>query len=417
MNIAKLVFAFVLKKPLTWAFHVLTLALGVGVVVAVVLLGQALDNRFSRDLAGIDLVVGAKGSPLQLIMSSLFQLDVPTGNIPLATAERISNNPLVALAVPISMGDNVGGVRIVGTTPAYGDLYHARIIAGEWWRAPMQVVLGAEAARTLRLHLGDSFVGQHGLSTGGESHAETPYVVVGLLAPTGAVVDRLALTSTESVWRVHEHHDAEHEEAESHVEAGEHAHEGANTDEDHHESAREVTALLVRYKSAMGAVMLPRFVAAMPDIQAAIPAIEAGRLNVLLGTGADVLRAFGIGLLVLSALGFFVALFAAVQQRQRELVLLRALGARRTLLLAVVALEATLLGALGGALGIALGRIAGAVAAHSASANGGPLLTLPPLGTFEVSVFLFAALLSLAAALAPAIVAARVDPSSALKGG
>src|SRR5262249_56706896 len=118
MNLAKLVFAFIARKPLTWAFHVITLALGVGVVVAVVLLSQALDNRFNRDIAGVDLVVGAKGSPLQLIMSALFEIDIPTGNIPLSTAETLEHNPLVRQAAPVSLGDSVGGLRIVGTTPA-----------------------------------------------------------------------------------------------------------------------------------------------------------------------------------------------------------------------------------------------------------------------------------------------------------
>src|SRR5215468_6923284 len=111
MNIAKLVLAFVRRKPLTWAFHVLTLTLGVGVVVAVILLSQALDNRFNRDIAGVDLVIGAKGSPLQLIMSSLFEIDIPTGNIPLSVADRFEHNMMVRQAVPVSIGDSVSGLR------------------------------------------------------------------------------------------------------------------------------------------------------------------------------------------------------------------------------------------------------------------------------------------------------------------
>jgi putative ABC transport system permease protein len=403
MNIAKLVFAFVRRKPLTWAFHVLTLTLGVGVVVAVILLSQALDNRFNRDIAGVDLVVGAKGSPLQLIMSSLFEIDIPTGNIPLSVAERIEHHPLVRIAVPVSLGDNVHGLRIVGTTPAYANLYGANLDHGRWWNAPLQVVLGADAARILHLDIGGVFVGQHGLAAGGEFHAQFPYRVVGILKPTGAVIDRLALTDTESVWRIHEHEAAE-EAAEQGLEAAP-AHQ------------REVTAVLVRYKGALGAIVLPQLVRAIPDAQAAVPALEAARLNQLLGAGADVLRWFGVGLLGLSAIGFFIALFAAVQQRQRELALLRVLGAGGGLLLSVILLEAVVLGMLGGALGIGLGRVVGALAAQAAGAHGGPSLPLPPWGPVEAIALAAALGLSIATALAPSILAARIDPAETLKSG
>ena len=124
MTLFKLVAAFIRRQPLAWGFHVLTLSLGVAIVTALLALGSGLSGRFERDLAGIDLVVGAKGSPLQLILASVFQLDRPTGNIPLAAAETLSRNQMVRLAVPVSLGDNVGGFRIVGTSPAYGEIYH-----------------------------------------------------------------------------------------------------------------------------------------------------------------------------------------------------------------------------------------------------------------------------------------------------
>ncbi len=184
MTLGGLLAAFVMRKPLTWMFHVITLALGVGVVIAVVLLSQALDQRFERDLASVNLVVGAKGSPLQLIMSALFQIDVPTGNIPLSVAQNIQASPLVAQSATISMGDSVKGLRIVGTTPAYGALYNAQMARGRWFGQPLEVVLGADAAKLLSADLNASFVGQHGLSAGGEMHADFPYRVVGVLRPT-----------------------------------------------------------------------------------------------------------------------------------------------------------------------------------------------------------------------------------------
>ncbi len=410
MNAFKLVGAFIRRKPLTWGFHALTLALGVAVLTAILALNSALSGRFQRDLAGVDLVVGAKGSPLQLIMSSVFQLDQPTGNIPLSTLPLLQQNMMVRRVVPVSLGDNVGGFRIVGTSTGYPELYGAHLAQGRLWTAPMEAVVGSEAERTLHYRVGQSFVGDHGLSPGGEAHKDSPYVVVGVLRPTGTVIDRVVLTDTASVWRVHHHEDVEHAEA---LAAGRPI---DPADVDKSPGGREITALLVSYRSAMGALMLPRYVSSLPNLQAASPAVETAHLTTLLGTGAEVLRAFGVGLLALSALGFFVALFSAVSQRRRELALLRTLGAAPRLLFALVALEGLALGLVGGVAGLALGRAAAALAAQSAARGGGPALPLPPLGAPEALILVGAAVLSLAASVAPGLIAYRTRPASVLQG-
>jgi putative ABC transport system permease protein len=150
MNQVKLIGAFIRRRPLTWGFHALTLALGVAVLTAVLALNAGLSGRFQRDLGGIDLVVGAKGSPLQLIMSAVFQLDQPTGNIPLPVLQMLTGNMMVQRAVPVSLGDNVGGFRIVGTTPQYGEIYDARLAAGRWWTAPMGSATSSSATMAWR---------------------------------------------------------------------------------------------------------------------------------------------------------------------------------------------------------------------------------------------------------------------------
>lgn len=409
MTLIKLMLAFVRQRPLTWAFHALTLALGIAVVTAVLDLGQGLDDRFTRDLADINLVVGAKGAPMQLILSSIYQVEAPTGNIPLETAQTLSRNMMVRRAVPISLGDNLAGLRIVGTSPAYGSIYGAAMARGGWWTQPMEAVLGADAEKRLGLRIGDTFVGDHGLSPGGETHKDSPYRVVGILKPTGAVIDRLVLTDTASVWKVHEHENAEHAQA---LAAGQAV---DPTDVDRSPSGREVTAVLVTYRSAMGALMLPRLLQAQPNLQTAVPAIETARLNQMLGTGAGVLSGFGAGLLALSALGFFVALYAAVSQRRRELALLRALGAGASLLFGLVCLEALALGLIGGLGGWGLGRAAAAFAASQAAAGGGLAILLPALGWRDVGLLAGALLLSVLAGLVPAALAGRLQPAQTLR--
>ncbi len=400
MSTLKLVLAFIRRSPLSWAFHVLTLALGVGLTSAIILLGHALDDRFARDIAGIDLVVGAKGSPLQLITSTIFQADIPTGNIPLDVAERIAGNRLVAASAMVLLGDNVKGFRIVGSTKAYPDLYGAQLESGAWYAAPMEVVLGAAAARALGLGIGDSFVGQHGLGEGGEMHSEFPYRVTGILAETGTVMDRLVLTAPESVWRIHDHEAQELAEEQGHAAA---------------ERPREVTALLIRYRSAMGAVTLPKLVSAMPDVQAAAPPVEAARLRALLGTGADLMTWLAIALLAVSATGFVISLFSAIRQRRHELALLRTIGTTPARLFGIVLLEASLLGLLGGLIGLALGRFLAMTGAAAAGAHGGPVFALAPPGAFDLAVIGAAMGLSLFAAAGPAISAYRTDPAQILK--
>jgi putative ABC transport system permease protein len=390
VNAPTLVFSYIKQKPLTWCFHALTLALGVAVVTGVLLVQRALDERFNRDIGGIDLVVGAKGSPLQLILSCLFQIDQPTGNITLQQADRLAHSPFVRLAAPVSIGDNVRGVRIVGTTNVYPALYGATVAQGRWWKRPMEAVAGSAAFHRLGLRIGQTFVGEHGLSAGGEEHRKTPYRLVGVLTETGTVADQLVLTDPASVWRVH-------------------------ADETDPSRPKEVTALLVRYRSTMGAVMMPQWVRAMPDLQAAVPAIELARLNRLFGSGGQILRAFGIGLLAIAAFGFFLTMFGAVNERQRDLALLRTLGARPVRLAALICSEGLLLGLLSGIVGVCLARGAISLISVMLSQTGGPVLELPELGYIEIAALGGALAIALSASALPCVLAYRVEPAKVLK--
>jgi len=184
------------SRPLGAALNVLLLALGLASITFLLLVGHQLGRAFDRDLAGIDVVVGAKGSPMQLILSGVLHIDVPPGNVPLAAVKELEKHPMVASLIPISLGDNFQSYRIVGTSTAYIDLYSAQLAQGQRWNQPMQVVLGATVARKLGLQLGQTFVGSHGLGAGGHAHGDSKYTVVGILQPSASVLDRLILTDT-----------------------------------------------------------------------------------------------------------------------------------------------------------------------------------------------------------------------------
>ena len=330
---------FLWSRPLAAALNLLLLSLGLASITLVLLVNHQIQQAFARDLAGIDVVVGAKGSPLQLILSGVFQIDTPTGNVPLADVQALQANPQVAKLIPISMGDSFKGYRIIGTTPDYLSHYAGVMASGALWQAPMQAVLGAKVARDTGLRVGDSFVGSHGLGGGGHAHGQTPYAVTGVLAPSGSVMDRLILTATESVWRVHEKDTA--------LDAA---------DQKILEEEREVTLALIQYRSPLAAVTFPRFINTTTDMQAASPALEVSRLLGLIGIGADVLRAFAGVLLLTAGLGVFIALWSAVRERRADLALLRMLGAAPRQLAALLWCEALWLALLATLLGLALGQ-------------------------------------------------------------
>ncbi|NBW48879.1 MAG: ABC transporter permease, partial [Betaproteobacteria bacterium] len=190
------------SRPLGAALNLLLLSLGLASITFLLLVGAQLSKAFDRDLAGIDVVVGAKGSPMQLILSGVLHIDVPPGNVPLQAVNELVKNPLVAKIIPISLGDNFGGYRIAGTSTAYVDHYDAQLAQGALWTQPMQAVLGSAVAKRMGLQLGQTFVGSHGLGAGGHTHGENAYTVVGILQPSGSVLDRLILTDTASVWKV-----------------------------------------------------------------------------------------------------------------------------------------------------------------------------------------------------------------------
>ena len=342
MKTLSLSWRYVWARPLAALLNVLLLGLGLASITFLLLVAHQVERAFDRDLAGIDVVVGAKGSPMQLILSGVLHLDVPPGNVPLAAVNALQKNPLVAEVIPISLGDNFQAYRIVGSSLAYPAHYGAVLAQGRLWSAPMEVVLGATVARKLGLRLGDSFVGSHGLGAGGHAHGDSAYTVVGVLAATASVLDRLILTDTASVWKVHEDYSAADDE-----------------DRKAMEEEREVTMALVRYKSPLAAMSFPRWVNTSTEMQAAAPALEVTRLLHMLGLGTDVLRAFAGMLLLTAGLSVFIALWNAVRERRGDLALLRMLGAPPARIAALLLTEALwpaeLLWVPGLALGVSLG--------------------------------------------------------------
>ena len=333
MNVASLAAGYLRARPLNTALSLLLLALGVGTIAMLLLVVDQLEERMGREARGIDLVVGAKGSPMQLILSGIYHVDAPTGNIPLAAVQVLQNNRFVKKAIPLALGDGWKGFRIVGAGHEYVEHYGAKLAAGRLWQKPMEVVLGAEVAARTGAGVGATFVGAHGIGGDGATHADDPYAIVGLLAPNGTVLDRLVLTAIESVWQIHEEHSERNEQ-----------------------EKREITVLLVQYASPLAAATLPRQINSQSELQAASPAYETARLFRIVGVGVEALRAFAAVLILAAALSVFIALTHALEERRYDLAVMRTLGASPARLFGLLLAEALLLSAVGAVLGLALGH-------------------------------------------------------------
>ena len=403
MNLIKLTIANLRYNLIGNIFNVIVLALGVAIITTLLNISGQIEKRFESDLAGIDLVVGAKGSPVQLILSSIFQIDAPTGNIPLEEAEKLEKNHLVASAIPLALGDSYKSFRIVGSSSDYPKHYGAELSKGAYWTKEMQAVIGSEVARVTGLTIGQKFTGSHGLSEGGEEHKEFPYEVTGILAPTGSVIDRLIITDVASVWNIHEHHH----------------HDALDDDDDDLDEphGREITSLLITYKTPLAAASLPRLINSSSSMQSASPAAEMARLSKIIGIGGDTINLFGFALIFIAAIGFFVTLFNAVNERSYDIALLRTLGATRKKIFSFVLAEGLSLGVIGALLGALLGSVFSNLTSSWIATSKHISLQSSEFGWENITLLLITIIISGAVSLIPAFMAYRVNVAKVISSG
>lgn len=365
MSILHLSWKNILNKPLNLVLNLVLFALGVGLISLLLLVNVQLEDKFEKNFAGIDLVIGAKGSPLQLILSSLYHLDAPTGNMPVSEAKAFLNpkHPIFKSAIPLSLGDSHKGYRIVGTNTGFIDLYAAKFADGKLFEENMEVVVGATVAKNLNIKLADEFKSSHGLIEDENLVHEdaAPFKVVGILEKTGSVIDQLIVTKTQSIWAVHDEHDHEAEES------AEHDHNEAEHNHEHDEAVhsedlpltsyedKSITSLLVKFKGRnIQALNMARNINENTNFQAATPAIEINRLYTLLGVGEEALKAMALLIIFVSGLSIFISLFSSLRERKYELAVMRTLGARPGFLFQLIIFEGIIIAVLGYFCGIAL---------------------------------------------------------------
>jgi putative ABC transport system permease protein len=442
MNLSKIAWSNIRYKKWNTLLSVVLLAFGVGTIAMMLLLERQLSQQFERNIKDIDFVLAAKGSPLQSILSNVYHVDVPTGNIKVGEAKKIINNTWVEEAIPLAYGDNFEKYRIVGTTVAYPQLYQCTFAAGKAFEQPFEATIGSLVAQETGLKLGSTFTSMHGYDNAAgdeDHHHQKPYTVVGIYQESGSVVDRLILTPVESTWLVHEHVEEPKEQPEADTTATNPAPKPSNSPSDEAgisgaevmkrmaemgampmrggrkdpNDEREMTAYLIRKRNrgAFG------FLAKMTEnttMQLANIAVESNRLMNNFGVGLGTLKAIAYVISFISFLSIFISLYNGLKERQYELALLRTMGGTRWTLSKLILLEGLWIVGIGCVVGFFLSR-AGTFALSRLSEDTFRYpLQVWQVQTMDVILFGVTLLVGILASLLPAIKAMKMDISKTL---
>jgi len=367
LNIFKLSIKNIVSKPLNSILSLALLIFGIGIISLMLQLNSLIKTQMDNNLKGIDMVVGAKGSPLQLILSAVYHIDSPTGNISVEDAKKIKNNRMVGSSIDLLYGDNYKGYRIVGTEQKFLDLYKAKIKEGRKWEDPFEVVVGSKIYSKFNIKIDDELMSSHGLRETGEEHADQLFKVVGLLEPSNSVIDQLIVTSPQSIWDLHddhdhgseehdEEHDHEHDEEHDHEHDEEHDHEH-DEEHDHEHDDKEITAMLIKFKSPMNIIQFPRQINEDTNLQAAVPSYEISRLFKLFGFGIETLTYLAYLIIIVSAFSLFINLFNSMRERKYEMALIRTLGSSRRQLSMMIIFESLILTTFGFFIGLLVSRL------------------------------------------------------------
>ena len=378
------------------------------------LLSQSVAAGFARNAQGIDVVVGTKGSPLQLVLSSVYHADIPAGNIPMHAYEEFEHHPHIRQAIPLALGDNFKGFRMVGTIPDYLNVYDAEFEDGQVFSSLFDVVAGADTG----LKIGEKIAVTHGFSASGDDvHDDHLYTVTGVLKPSGTVLDKLLVTQVESVQRLHAGHHHEHDSDDHDGE--EEGHDGHDHDDAAHDAMHQITSVLLQLRSPADVMRLPRQINEDSHLQAAVPSYEMARFTKSLGIGRQLVVALGAGFVLLAGVMLWATLSSGLALRRYDLAVLRVLGATPRRLAATVMAEAFLIAGFGAVMGVVCGHLVAYGTVLSIDSLQGivlPHAVLQPQ-IMDAGFILIGLLAGLLASLAPSLTAARTDIAALLAKG
>jgi putative ABC transport system permease protein len=446
MNLMKIVMKNMRQRALATWLTGTSVALGVALAIAIILIKQGVQQRFEQGTVGYEMVVGAKGSPLQLVLNTVYNLDISPGNISWKLFEQLRADPRVKLAVPFSVGDNFHGFRIVGTTDAFfkdfefepghkPELAAGRVFTfteaalksafqeaeqrakerearergdevklapapeGTPANRPFEAVIGSIVARETGLQTGQTFIAAHGVQPSAEAkeHTENPWTVVGILAPTRTAADRAIYINLDSFYHI-EGHELREPTAPAKVE-----------EKDNDPDPGQVSSIVLKLRSPIHAFPLYRQINDRQDAMAAFPAAEIRKLFDIVGNIDRLLFAQAILVLVVAGVAIAVSIYNSMSERRREIAILRALGARRATIFSIVLLEAMTICVMGAAAGLLGGHLVVAAANGALYRASGFVIPAFHIQALEWYILSIAVILGAISGIGPAWGAYRTD--------
>jgi putative ABC transport system permease protein len=355
MPIFSLALKSLLNRRFTAALTVMSIALSVALLIGVERLRTEARASFANTLSGTDLIVGARSGPVQLLLYSVFRIGDATNNMSWQSYQDISEHPKVAWSVPLSLGDSHRGFRVLGTSREYFERYqYARdrrlvLSDGEPFSDLYDAVLGAEVAAELGYRLGDPIVVAHGASdVSFARHEDKPFLVSGILARTGTPVDRTVHVSLEAIEAIH----VDWQSGASIPGLSVSAEQARKMDL----TPKAITAALVGLKSRIATFGMQRYVNEYSEepLSAILPGVALSQLWSLIGVAENALLVISAFVVVVGLFGMLTALLTSLNERRREMAILRSVGARPGHVFALIMGEAGFLTLIGIALGLGL---------------------------------------------------------------
>ena len=454
MNLFQLILKQMRQRALSTWLTFLSVTLGVGLAIAILLLYREGDKLFAQSDYGFDILVGAKASPLQLTLNTIYHLDRSPGNIPYSVYEDLNTGgkyqSQVKLAVPFAVGDSYKGQRIVGTStkmfgqtegaqPMGDDTFeyrpgrHYEIAEGKVFHPrKFQAIIGADVPRLTGLKLGDQFQATHGIPKPQETpdiHEEM-WTVVGILQPTHTANDRVLFIPLTTFYCIFEHEEGLHDQAQ--IKAGE---EIAKVNSEHHDHAEkpyeiksdgtidlklpksewQISAVLVKARYPLAVDQLSYIYANQDQAIAVNPAqVMRQFFGTFLKSSRILLLAISTLVTIVAAVGILVSIYNSVAARLREIAIIRALGATRLRVLSLICLEAGLIALAGGIAGLITGHLCGAIGNIFFREYLGEGIDFITVDQWELGYVLLVCLIGIVAGLVPALKAYKTPVSTNL---
>lgn len=478
MRLSTIVIKNLRKRLLSTTLTVVSILLGVAMVISVMVVQTETERSFNQTSVGYDLIFSAKGSQLQATLNALYHLETSVGIIPYSLYEAAKNDPRVEYAFPLYVGDSYRGFRVVGTSNDFIDNAQPRrgqnfeLQSGRNFANPLEAVLGSETARLSRLKVGDEIQISHGLqelAAGAEEHVHdnAPVTIVGILKSSGTANDRVIFTDLYTTHALHDphfhvddlevavdiyenHHDNDHEDQDAghghstdqHNHSQEEQHD-SNTPDDHNHPVldkielKELDALLVKMVNPAAALqvsglinfptpanpLLARNMMRDPyfryknDIMAVVPAMQIRNLMGIVGNAEVVLRFVAWFVVIVALFGVLIAIYNTMEERKRDLAVMRALGAKKSTIMSIIIMESAFICAIGALFGLIVGHLIVMTAAPYLADFAGIVITAFNIDSNQIYLIVSLILASILVGLIPAIKAYRTDAVKNLSSG